>query len=300
MLHLKPNCTTLKFSNLVINEESIRTLLYGAPSPEKATEQIASLQDACVLSPEYAEDYKSQMCALERLIADPNYKEGKYPRGIENIIQQIIEPISLWEAISELENGHFLASENYFKSLIDVAITFLLSSEIAKLFNFKEEDFSLCNVWRECKSLALAQGLTTEGEVDYIDDQFDVKRNLREARIKRVLQFRNKQIAHNSSSDAIDKSDLIYTIRFILRVWAILDSIYCSNYLPRPILMDENVFAHFHKIMSAEEIKRVKAERSKFINELINACSLDLVTGEKDEKRPFGELKITFDLKMIE
>ncbi|EHU9455798.1 hypothetical protein KZY44_004312 [Vibrio vulnificus] len=293
MLKLKENCSALSFKNIIKDNSTIGILMYGAGSQEHYKSEIDLLESCCISSPEYANEFRSQINSYRQILGDPNYREGLYPRGIEKIIQQIIEPMSLWEAITSLTTDHFFASENYFRSLVDVSLTFLLSSEIAKLFNHKPADFSLYNIWLTSKPKIQASDLVSPEEIEFIDNQFEVNGKRRDQRLTRLLNFRNKQIAHNSASDETQKDDFVYVTCFILRVWAILDAAYSPNCMPRPIHLDEHLFDQFYKIMSSVELSHVKAERLRFINELLSACSKDLVTGTYDGKRPFAELRVT-------
>lgn len=293
MLKLKENCSTLSFKNVIKDEAAIEILMYGTRSQEHYKSEIDFLEECCISSPEYADEFRSQINSYKQILGDSKYNEGLYPRGIEEIIQQIIEPMSLWEAITSLTTGHFLASQNYFRSLVDVSLTFLLSSEIAKLFNHKPADFSLYNIWVESKPKIQASDQVTSEEIEFIDSQFEVNGKQRDPRLVRLLNFRNKQIAHNSASDETLKDDFVYVTCFILRVWAILDAVYSPNCLPRPIQMDEHLFDQFYKIMSSAELSHVKMKRLTFINELLSTCSKDLMTGENDGKRPFAELRVS-------
>ncbi|WP_412496669.1 hypothetical protein [Shewanella algae] len=292
MLKLKDNYSSLSFKNIIKDDGAIEVLMYGVGSQEFYRSEIELLEDCCISSPEYVEDFRKQISGYKQILDDPNYTQGLYPRGIEKIIQQIIEPMSLWEAITSLTTGHFLASENYFRSLVDVSLTFLLSSEIAKLFNHKPTDFSLYNIWFASKQKIQANGIVTPEEIAFIDNQFEVNGKNRDQRLTKLLNFRNKQIAHNSASSETLKDDFVYVTCFILRVWAILDATYSPNCMPRPIHMDEHLFDQFYKIMSSAELSHVKSERLKFINELLKSCGEDLITGENDGKRPFAEFRI--------
>ncbi|EJL6481942.1 hypothetical protein NMR80_003724 [Vibrio cholerae] len=293
MLKLKRNCTKLNFKNIAKDDEAIGLLMYGVGNEEYYKSEIKHLRHCCIVTPEYADEFELEIQCYQRVINDPNYLKGLYPRGLENIIQQIIEPMSLWEAVTSLPTGHFLASKNYFRSLVDVSLTFLLSCEIAKLFNDRPEDFSLLNVWKYSRERVLIDGLASTEEVDFIDAQFNAHSD---GRIKRFLRFRNKQIAHNAASEETVKDDFIYTTSFVLRVWAILDSLYSPNCFPRPIHMDEHLFDQFYKIMTIDELVHVKRERLAFINNLLSSCGKDLITGKNDGKRPFAELKVTVEI----
>lgn len=293
MLKLKENCSTLSFKNIIKDDSTIGILMYGTGTQEHYKSQIDLLEECCISSPEYADEFRSQINGYKQILCDPNYNKGLYPRGIEKIIQQIIEPMSLWEATTSLTTEHFLASENYFRSLVDVSLTFLLSSEIAKLFNHKPADFSLYNIWFVSKPKIQVSNQVTLEEIEFIDSQFEINGKKRDPRLARLLNFRNKQIAHNSASDETLKDDFVYVTCFILRVWAILDAVYSPNCMPRPIHLGEHLFEQFYKIMSSTELSHVKAERLKFINELLSACSKDLITGENDGKRPFAEIRVT-------
>jgi hypothetical protein len=227
MLKLKENCSSLSFKNIIKDDTTLAILMYGVGDQEYYINKIACLEDCCIFSPEYAEDFRSQINSYKQILEDPNYAKGLYPRGLEKIIQQIIEPMSLWEAIASLKTEHFLASENYFRSLVDVSLTFLLSCEIAKLFNHKPADFSLYNVWLASKNKMQTSGLVTSEEIEFIDRQFEFNGKNKDPRLARLLNFRNKQIAHNSASDETGKDDFVYATCFVLRVWAILNN--CSK-----------------------------------------------------------------------
>ena len=296
MLKLKETCTALKFNNLVHNETTIKTLMYGSPSQENATEQIKHLESCCITAPQFKAEYESDIQNLKNILEDPNYQSGLYPRGLEEIIQQIIEPMAFWHAISTLESAHFFSSDNYFCRLVDVSLTFMLSCEIAKLFNSKLPDFSLLNVWKVSREKVISREITTAEEVFYIDEQFEINGENRKPPIKRLLNFRNKQVAHNSASGDTEKNDFIFTTKFVLRVWAILDALYSPECFPRPIHLDEHLFEEFYKIMTSAELKKVKNKRLSFINELIKACRINLVSGDSDSKAPFAELKVSFNI----
>ena len=58
-----------------------------------------------------------------------------------------MESYTFWHSINEIESSFFLTQDNYIHNLMNVSITFMVSCELAKLFNNQPSDFSLNNIW---------------------------------------------------------------------------------------------------------------------------------------------------------
>src|SRR5690606_33470532 len=111
---------------------------------------------------------------------------------------------------------------NFIHNLINVSITFMVSCELAKLFNNKPDDFSLNNIWNHDVNEIRKSNIATDDEIDYITEQFSRKDSTRDQAIKRFLDFRNKSVAHNTNNTGMYWSDFVKTINFVIRTWGII------------------------------------------------------------------------------
>jgi hypothetical protein len=172
----------------------------------------------------------------------------------------------------------------------------MVSCEVAKLFNSKEKDFSLFNVWNYHAAQIASDGLTSSEEVAYITAQFDSESDGRKESIKRFLQFRNKTIAHNSGVVETTWNDFLDTIHLIVRVWGIVDKIYSPNCFPRPVQLSNELYRPLLSDFSVVEVEQMKEHRASILSEIFKAASTNLFSGRTDQIKPFGELKVTVEI----
>lgn len=293
MISLKPNCTAINFKNMEKTKENFILILYGTIERELLDQAIESNQVMIDGGCEPVDYYQKELAYLQRLKLDDNYKAGNLPRGFEKIILQIMESYTFWHSINDVDGRSLLTGDTYLHNLINVSITFMISCELAKLFNYKSEDFSLANVWSfEAGNLKKAK-ITSDAEIDYITSQFSREEATRNPEIKRFLDFRNKAIAHNANDIGIKWSDFVSTIKFINRVWGLIDRLYSPNCLARPIQLTDHLYTPLFSIFTAVQIKQMKEARLRLMEEMFEAASTNLITGEVDGIRPFGDLKVT-------
>ncbi|WP_460158699.1 hypothetical protein [Pseudomonas sp. S3_E11] len=296
MISLKPGCTTINFKNMEKTKDNFTLLLYGTIEKGLIDQEIERNQMMIDGKYEPVEHYHKELEYLQRLKLDDNYKAGNLPRGFEKIILQVMESYTFWHSISDVDSQSFLTGDTYIHNLINVSITFMISCELAKLFNYKPGDFSLANVWEhEVDNLKKAK-ITSDAEIDYISAQFSREETSRDPGIKRFLDFRNKTIAHNASDIGVKWSDFVNSIKFINRAWGIIDELYSPNCFPRPIQLTDQLYAPLLSIFTALQVNQMKEARLKLMEDLFEAASTNLITGVKDGIRPFGDLKVTIQI----
>ena len=225
MISLKKNRTAINFKNMQKTKENLTLLLYGTIEKERIDQEIQRNQEMVDGGYDSTGHARDQLDYLKKLKADQNYQNGNLPRGIEKIILQIMESYTLWHSINEVDTRFFLTQDNYIQNLINVSITFMVSCELAKLFNNKPEDFSLNNIWIYDVDGIKNAKIASEDEIDYITEQFARNEATRDEAIKRFLDFRNKSIAHNTNNTGMQWSDFVSTINFVVRVWVLLMNI---------------------------------------------------------------------------
>lgn len=297
MLSLKQNCTTINFKNMEKTKENFILLMYGTIGKERIDQEIQHNQDIVAGGGDSAGQAQAQLAYLNKLKADPDYQNGSLPRGVEQIILQIMESYTFWHSINEVDTNFFLTQDNYIHNLINVSITVMISCELAKLFNDKECDFSLSNIWSYHVEEIKQANIASETEIDYITEQFARKESTRSQAIKRFLEFRNKSVAHNSNNTGLLWSDFISTINFVSRAWGVIDEYYSPNCFPRPIQLSDQLYTPLQAHFTPPQIKQMKEARLKLMEGMFKAASTNLVTGDQDNIKPFGDLKITIKIE---
>jgi len=293
MISLKQNCTTISFKNMEKTKENFTFLMYGAIEKELIDQAIQQNQEMIDGNYSPTDHYQKELEYLQKLKSDQNYRSGNLPRGFEKIILQIMESYTFWHSINDADTQSFLTQDNYIHNLINVSITFMISCELAKLFNYKPEDFSLVNVWNHNVDDIKKANITSDDEIDYITEQFSRNESTRNQEIKRFLDFRNKSVAHNTNDTGIQWSDFVSTINFINRAWGIIDEYYSPNCFPRPIQLTDQLYTPLTPNFTPPQIKRMQEARLKLMENMFEAASTNLITGAKDNIKPFGDLRIT-------
>lgn len=274
-------------------------LMYGTIEKERIDQEIQDNQEMVDGGHDSNGDAQSQLDYLKRLKADQSYQNGSLPRGIEKIILQIMESYTFWHSINEIDSNFFLTQDNYIHNLINVSLTFMVSCELAKLFNNKPDDFSLNNIWQYDAESIKSANIASADEIDYITDQFARNESTRDQAIKRFLDFRNKSVAHNTNNTGMQWSDFVSTMNFIIRVWGIIDEFYSPNCFPRPIQLSDQLYTPFRPHFTPLQIKEMKEARLKLMQDMFAAASTNLVTGANDTIKPFGDLKVTVTIESV-
>ena len=299
MISLKQNCTAITFKNMEKIKDNFILLLYGTVDKEIIDQEIQRNKNIVDNGFDSTGQIKAQLDYLNKLKSDPHYQSGNLPRGIEKIILQIMESYTFWHSINEVDSNFFLVQDSYIHNLINVSITFMISCELAKLFNDKSDDFSLFNIWNHDVDEIKKAKIASEEEIDYITEQFARNESTRDQAIKRFLDFRNRSVAHNSSSIGIQWSDFVSTINFVIRVWGVIDEYYSPNCFPRPIQLSDQLYTPLQSYFTSPQVKQMKEARLKLMDDMFKAASTNLVTGTQDNIKPFGDLKITVKIKSI-
>lgn len=280
-------------------KENFTLLMYGTIELERIDQEIQSNQEMIDGGYDSTGHAQIQLDYLKRLKSDENYQNGSLPRGIEKIILQIMESYTYWHSINEVDSSFFLTQDNYIHNLMNVSLTFMVSCELAKLFNNKADDFSLNNIWEHDLESIKNANIASVDEIDYITDQFARNESTRDQAIKRFLDFRNKSVAHNTNNTGMQWSDFVSTMNFIIRVWGIIDEFYSPNCFPRPIQLSDQLYTPLRPHFTSLQIKEMKDARLKLMRDLFTAASTNLVTAEKDTIKPFGDLKVTVKIESV-
>lgn len=299
MITLKNNCTSLNFKNMEKTKENFTFLMYGTIDKEIIDDEIQRNQEIVDGGHDSTGYAHSRLGYLKRLKADSNYQNGSLPRGIEKIILQIMESYTYWHSINEVDSNFFLTQDSYIHNLMNVSLTFMVSCELSKLFNNKPDDFSLNNIWKHDAEAIKSSNIASADEIDYITDQFSRNESTRDQEIKRFLDFRNKSVAHNTNNTGMQWSDFVSTMKFIIRVWGIIDEFYSPNCFPRPISLSDQLYAPLAPHFTPLQIKEMKETRLKLMQDLFSAASENLITGLKDTIKPFGDLKVTVKIQSL-
>ncbi|EJB0234382.1 hypothetical protein ACI45T_004533 [Vibrio vulnificus] len=290
---LKSGCSSLKFNNLNLSEvQNRKMLLFGCPSikqlNESLTEYLSLLSKA---DSQARQDINNKITYIESVISNHFVIEEKIPRGVLNIITQALSAYVFSQSVHAAGDVDFyLNKESYASRLFEVSLVFMISSELAKLFNSKPDDFSLANIWLSLREEIKDKEIASKDEIDFISVQFENDNSVdspREQFIKEVLLFRNKQVAHNSTSNDAMWESYNKTIKFVLRVYSLLEKLVEPQIMPRPIIVKAYMFDGIKQYYDFNSFNRVKRHCTEMCSEFIESCSTNLITLEKDSMKPF-------------
>ena len=293
MLKLKPNCSVISYKAMEKTKDNYIIVMYGVTPMEEIDAEIKKNQQYAEQEGQESEQFVQQVGYLKRLKANKDYVEGNIPRGIEKIIEQIIESYAFVDSLKSNHSSALLSAESYFFNLVNVSTTFMISCELAKLFQTDERDFTLANIWNDHADVISEANITDDKEIEYISRQFSSSASQRDSSIQTFLKFRNKSISHNKRDVPITWEDFFQTMKFIVRVWGLLDAYHSPNCFPRPIYLDEQLYTPLGTICSYKELTKMKEHRLARMKELFKAASQNLVSGKTDDIKPFGEFKMT-------
>lgn len=137
--------------------------------------------------------------------------------------------------------------------------------------------------------------ITTQEEIDFITAQFQAdssETSEREEYLKLSLIFRNKKIVHNDNSDSVLRESYFKTFKFVFRVFAMLEKKIEPKVIPRPLFIREHLFGALKPYYSLMGFSKVNKESEIIRDEIVESCSINLVSNEKGTLRPFTSYSI--------
>lgn len=237
--------------------------------------------------------WQEQISALENWLASEKYKSGDFPRGIDELLLELIEWRAMKYAFQHTETERSPFKEYVFYSQWLVGGTYAVFSLLGKLTSRDGRDNSLRNLWDKIQSFIDLDGACSKDEINHMNHCLDKATGHFTNTNSKALRFRNTVIAHNEKSPTIAWDEIDKDIQILVRMWSIIVS-WCSFGIFSPFRSGDQALDGLDSFFNAGEIARLKARRQEYIDRVISWSVTHLHSGLRDPDRgAFAKLSIT-------
>ncbi len=224
---------------------------------------------------------------LHKLVTWKNgdeFKSGKYPQGINELLFELIEWRSAIFSFQKVDTKVDLFKESGFFAQWYVGAIYGIFTIIGKLVSKHSSDSSLRKLWENVSPVALKNQAFTETELDYINAEMHPKSGRFTNANSQVILFRNKLIAHNEVRPAVKWAEVDNEIGFLIRMWSLLIT-WSSFGVNHPFRTDDQAFFGLELIFEPSELEALKSERRAYLERVKTWSKCFAHTGEVDPGR---------------
>ncbi len=236
--------------------------------------------------------WKKEVKNLEEWINSDEFKNREYPRGIDELVLELIEWKSTIFALQNIDTENDPFKQHAFYAQWLVGGNYAIFCLLGKLVSKDPRDNSLRKLWSAVSKYISKSGLCGDGEVDYINERMHGPQGQFTNSNSPAILYRNKVIAHNESSPRIEWSDLDKDVELISRMWALV-GMWSSVCLISPFRKPDQVFSGTESVFSSEEIELLLEQREIYLDKVKAWCTQCILTGERISKRsPVGSFSV--------
>jgi len=244
---------------------------------------------------EQKEIWQKEIDSLENWLECEKFKTGDFPRGIDELMLELIEWRALKYAFQNIETEQSPFKEHIFYSQWLVGGTYAVFAILGQLVSGHKQDHSLIRLWKKICEFIEQDGGCSKEEIIEINLKLDINNPLGYFTNKnsKALLFRNKVIAHNEKNLTIRWDEIDKDIEILVRIWSLVVS-WSSFGLFDPFRTPEQAFSGLEYLFSASEITALKTKRKEYIERVMLWSVTHLHNGERDhEGGVFKKLSIT-------
>lgn len=240
--------------------------------------------------------WQDELDSLELWKNSDDFKEGKYPQGIDELILELIEWRAMIYAFQQVNTERNPFKESGFFAQWYLGAVYGIFTIIGKLISCDSRDNSLRKLWAVISPIMLSSGACTEAEVTYINEQIDYSSGRFTNEKSHTLCFRNKIIAHNEANPIVSWDDVDIEMSLLIRMWALLVS-WSSFGLFAPFRASDQAFLGLESFFKPSEIEALKKERQLFFEKVQTWNNCYAHSNENDTGRgAFSTLTVTVDI----
>lgn len=233
----------------------------------------------------------AQKAAIENWLASDEFKTGKYPQGLDDLVLDLIDLRSSVYAFEKADLRANPFSKHHFLAQWFTGSTYAILSILGKLISKDTRDNSLRNLWGAVRRFMLEDGACSAEEAAYIDDQLHHTGRFTNTGSKAVL-LRNKLIAHNEASPLVEWGEIDSDIKILVRVWALIVG-FCSLGIVFPFHAVERAFTGIESALSPAELHSLRDKRKEYLEKVRLWSRVDMATGKAEERsRGFAEVNV--------
>jgi hypothetical protein len=262
--------------------------------PEDITRRLDEYKFYLASASDENKDYwQEEVNNLESWISSDEFINGEYPRGIDELVLELIE----WRAVIyafqkvDVQNDPFKTHAFYAQWL--VGGTYTMFCLLGKLVSKDDRDNSLRKHWGEVSQYVDQSGLCGDTELEYINNKMHRTEGQFTNGNSQAMLYRNKVIAHNESLPRMEWNELDKDIQLLTRMWSLI-TMWSSFGLMEPFRKPEQVFSGTESVLSNAEIKLLLEKREEYLSKVRSWCTTCIKSGAQVVSRsPFGKFSIS-------
>lgn len=230
---------------------------------------------------------------LEAWINSDEFINGEYPRGIDELVLELVEWRAVIFALQNVDTRNEPFKEHAFYAQWLVGGTYTVFCLLGKLVSKDSRDNSLRKLWDIVSEYIAQSGLCSDDEIGYINQKMHRSQGQFTNSNSQAMFYRNKVVAHNESLPRMEWFELDKDVELILRMWSLI-TMWSSFGLMEPFRQKEQVFSGTESVFSPEEIKLLLEQRDTYLNKVKAWCTKSIHNGEQiSERSPFGTFSIS-------
>ncbi|MET1080295.1 MAG: hypothetical protein ABWY06_19965 [Pseudomonas sp.] len=239
---------------------------------------------------------------LIKLKQSEDFKNGKFPQGIDELIIELIEWRSAIFAFQNTDTKTNPFKYSSFYSQWYVGAIYGIFSIFGKLLSTDKRDNSLRKLWDETSPSMLEDGACVKAEYDYINLALHLKSGRFTNENSQTILYRNKLISHNEQIPIVKWDEIDKDFSFMIRIWSLLIS-WSSFGLLDPFRSGEEAFLGIESMFDRDEIKSLKEKRQLYLKTVERWSKTYVHSGEEDLGRgvfsspPFVNISSTSTIK---
>jgi hypothetical protein len=237
--------------------------------------------------------WQDELNKLEDWKNSDDFKAGRYPQGIDELILELIEWRAVIYAFQQVNTERDPFKESGFFAQWYIGAVYGIFTIVGKLVSCDSRDKSLRKLWANISPIILSDGACTEAEVKFINEQIDYDSGRFTNNRSKVICFRNTLIAHNEAHPIVSWDDVDIEMSLLIRMWSLLVA-WSSLGLFSPFRTSEQAFLGLESFFQPSEIEALKKERELFLEKVKTWSSCYAHSGENDIGRgAFSTLTVT-------
>ena len=261
-------------------EEAERRLVYFRTQYDGATDQQAK------------DIWHDQIEQIETWRNSGTFKNGEFPRGLDELMLELIEWRALKYAFQNLETEKSPFKVHVFFMQWLVGGTYAVFALLGNLVSDHRRDSSLRKLWREVSPFIEQDGACTPDEMRHINEQLNGATNRFTNRNSKAILFRNTTIAHNEKNTVVRWDEIDKDIEILVRIWSIIGA-WSSFGLYQPFRTADQALSGLQPHFDPSELEQLKEKRKEYLD-LVTQWSLNhLHNGQRDPARGIFQKIVT-------
>lgn len=240
--------------------------------------------------------WQEEVNSLEKWINSDEFLNGEYPRGIDELVLELIEWRAVIYAFQNVDTQSNPFKKHAFYAQWLVGGTYTIFCLLGKLVSKDQRDNSLRKHWDMVSGYVAQSGLCGETEIEFINSRMHRKQGQFTNENSQAMKYRNKVIAHNESLPRMEWDELDKDIQLISRMWALI-TMWSSFGLVEPFRRAEHAFSGTESVFTNDEIQLLKDQRDKYLLKVKAWCTRCAETGEQvADRSPFAKFSISISV----